>query len=61
MNDENKLLQKCLNNLKVLPDIRATLNQKYNIPDKTNIDGILTIHSPVKSVDYPDTIQPDVT
>lgn len=61
MSDEDKLLQKCLDNLKVLPDIRATLHEKYNIPDKTNIDGILTIHSPVKSVDYPYTIQPYVT
>ncbi|BAZ17001.1 hypothetical protein NIES4071_88790 [Calothrix sp. NIES-4071] len=61
MNDQNKLLQKCLNNLKVLPDIRATLHEKYNIPAQTNIDGVLTIHSPVQSVDYPYTIQPYVT
>jgi hypothetical protein len=61
MNDENQLLQKCLNNLKILPDIQVTLHEKYNIPDKTNVDGILTIHSPVKSVDYPYTIQPHVT
>lgn len=61
MSDENQLLQKCLNHLKVLPDIRATLHEQYNIPDKTNVDGVLTICSPAKSVDYPYTIQPYVT
>ncbi|MEO1376666.1 MAG: hypothetical protein AAFW70_20705 [Cyanobacteria bacterium J06635_10] len=57
-----KLLQQCLENLIVLPNIHIT---SKNTPGAKQVDsedkGVITIHSPLKSVDYMYAIQPDVT
>lgn len=61
MQHEEKLLQQCLENLELLPNIQIT---PKNIPNKriySKETGIITIHSPLKSVDYVYAIQPDVT
>lgn len=57
-----KLLQQCLENLIVLPNIYIT---SKDTPGAKQVDsedkGLITIHSPLKSVDYMYAIQPDVT
>ena len=57
-----KLLQQCLENLIVLPNIHIT---SKDTPEAKQVDseykGVITIHSPLQSVDYMYAIQPDVT
>ena len=60
MEQKDSLLQKCLEHLKALPDIRATLNQEY-VLDSGGSDGLLTIHSPLQSVNYSYAIVPNIT
>ncbi len=61
MPHEEKLLQQCLENLKLLPNIQITPKKTANDRVDSNTDGIITIHSPLKSVDYMYVIQPNVT
>lgn len=57
---KNKLLEECLEKLKVLPDIQITLKIPH-AKTESSADGIITIRSPLKSVDYMYVIQPDIT
>ncbi|MDJ0616095.1 MAG: type IV toxin-antitoxin system AbiEi family antitoxin [Calothrix sp. MO_192.B10] len=61
MGDENKLLQDCLEKLKALPNIQVTPKKIPNTKIDSSADGIITIRSPLKSVDYVYAIQPNVT
>jgi hypothetical protein len=58
MKQGNHILQKCLEHLQTLPDIQASLISSYALVK--GIDGIINISSPLKSVDYAYTIQPDI-
>ncbi|BAY89857.1 MULTISPECIES: hypothetical protein [unclassified Tolypothrix] len=61
MKHEDKLLQQCLDNLQTLPNIKV--DYKPLLPTQINTDknGIIQIHSPLKSIKYSYTIQPDIT
>ena len=61
MQHEEKLLQQCLENLELLPNIQITPKNRPNKRVYSKETGIITIHSPLKSVDYIYAIQPDVT
>ncbi|NJO62821.1 MAG: hypothetical protein HC836_32740 [Richelia sp. RM2_1_2] len=61
MQHEEKLLQQCLENLELLPNIQITPKSIPNKRVDSKETGIITIHSPLKSVDYMYAIQPDVT
>lgn len=61
MEHEEKLLQQCLENLELLPNIQITPKNRPNKRVYSKETGIITIHSPLQSVDYMYAIQPDVT
>lgn len=58
MKQGNHILQKCIEHLQALPGIQASLISSHALVK--GIDGIINITSPLKSVDYAYTIQPDV-
>lgn len=52
MQHEENLLQQCLENLELLPNIQITPKSIPNKRVDSKETGIITIHSPLKSVDY---------
>ncbi|AFY57431.1 hypothetical protein Riv7116_5027 [Rivularia sp. PCC 7116] len=61
MQHEENLLQQCLENLELLPNIQITPKNRPNKRFYSKETGIITIYSPLQSVDYMYAIQPDVT
>jgi hypothetical protein len=61
MKHEDRLLKQCLDNLQTLPNIQ--INYKPLIPTQRTTDksGCIQIRSPLKSINYNYTIQPDIT
>lgn len=58
---EGLFLEKCLEHIQRLPNIKVIINKINHFPENSKVNGVLTICSPIASVDYIYTIQSDVT
>jgi hypothetical protein len=61
MNPKNPLLQKCLEHLENLPNIKVDFQEAAHIFNHESIAGLLRISSSVNSVDYICKILPSIT